>query len=86
MRKEFLQLPAQAIMAELHNVEPLGKVSGNEISKKYTRSQYNSHCKIFQSLKWTMSPFFIVLQKTRSLQTFSGNVEMELENAAKQLN
>ena len=51
MRKEFLQLPAQAIMAELHNVEPLGKVSGNEISKKYTRSQYNSQCKIFQSLK-----------------------------------
>ena len=61
MRKEFLQLPAQAIMAELHNVEPLGKVSGNEMTKKYTQVNITATAKfyeIIQSLKWTMSPFF----------------------------
>ena len=47
MRKEFLQLPAQAVMAELHNMEPLGKVSVNEISEKYTQSQYYSYYKFF---------------------------------------
>ena len=47
MRKEFLQLPVQAVMAELHNMEPLGKVSVNEISEKYTQSQYYSYYKFF---------------------------------------
>ena len=54
MRKEFLQLPAQAIMAELHNVEPLGKVSGNEMTKKYTQVNITATAKfyeIIQSLK-----------------------------------
>ena len=54
MRKEFLQLPAQAIMAELHNVEPLGEVGGNEISKKYTQVNITATAKfyeIFQRLK-----------------------------------
>ena len=43
MRKEFLQLPAQAVMAELHNVQPLGKVRVYKISKKYTLTQHYSH-------------------------------------------
>ena len=61
MRKEFLQLPAQAIMAELHNVEPLGKVGGNEISKKYTQVNITATAKfyeIFHGFKSTMSSFF----------------------------
>ena len=33
MRKEFLQLPAQAVMADLYNVQPLGKVSIQKINK-----------------------------------------------------
>ena len=43
MRKEFLQLPAQAVMAELHNVQPLGKVRVYKISKKYILTQHYSH-------------------------------------------
>ena len=55
MRKEFLQLPAQAVMAELHNVQPLGKVRVYKISKKYILTQHYSHYGIL----WNFSKLLI---------------------------